>query len=122
MESGNPALKQLGNPVTDQTSVVDQQRATLKFVGSSPRSGKKTVGVHLFRETAELRDVPSHDPPDLLRRPDAAVRDAVAAGLTEDQATEGVRLDAYSGWDNYEQWFPLNARGVYRWLAADGGR
>ena len=52
----------------------------------------------------------------------AAVRDAVAAGLTEDEAAESVRLDAYSGWGNYEQWFPLNVRGVYRWLAADAGR
>ena len=52
----------------------------------------------------------------------AAVRDAVAAGLTEDEAAERVRLDAYSDWGNYEQWFPLNVRGVYRWLAADTGR
>ena len=52
----------------------------------------------------------------------AAVRSAVAAGLTEDEAAESVRLDAYSAWGNYEQWFPLNVRGLYRWLAADGGR
>ena len=52
----------------------------------------------------------------------AAVRDAVAAGLTEDEAAESVRLDAYSGWGNYEPWFPLNVRGVYRWLASGGGR
>ena len=51
----------------------------------------------------------------------SAVRDAVEAGLSEDEAAESVRLDAYSGWGNYEQWFPLNVRGVYRWLAADGG-
>ena len=52
----------------------------------------------------------------------AAVRDAVAAGLTEDEAAEGVRLDAYSTWGNYEQWFPLDVRGVHRWLASDAGR
>ncbi len=52
----------------------------------------------------------------------AAVRDAVEAGLTEDEAAESVRLDAYAGWGNYEQWFPLNVRGVYRWLAGDGGQ
>ena len=52
----------------------------------------------------------------------AAVRDAVANGLTEDEAAESVRLDAYAGWSNYDQWFPLNVRGVYRWLAGDGGR
>ena len=51
-----------------------------------------------------------------------AVRDAVAAGWTEEQAAERIRLDAYSAWGNYDQWFPLNVRGVYRWLAAEGGR
>ena len=51
-----------------------------------------------------------------------AVRDAVAAGWTEEQAAERIRLDAYSAWGNYEQWLPLNVRGVYRWLAAEGGR
>ena len=51
-----------------------------------------------------------------------AVRDAVAAGWTEEQAAERIRLDAYSAWGNYEQWFPLNVRGVYRWLAREGGR
>ena len=50
----------------------------------------------------------------------SAVRGAVEAGLTEDEAADTVRLDAYAGWGNYEQWFPLNVRGVYRWLAADG--
>ena len=52
----------------------------------------------------------------------AAVRDAVANGLTEDEAAERVRLDAYAGWGNYDQWFPLNVRGLYRWLAGEGGR
>ena len=52
----------------------------------------------------------------------AAVRDAVAAGLTEDEVAEGVRLDAYSTRGNYEQWFPLDVRGVHRWLASDAGR
>ena len=52
----------------------------------------------------------------------AAVRDAVATGLTEDEAAESVRLETYAGWGNYDQWFPLNVRGVYRWLVGDGGR
>jgi glyoxylase-like metal-dependent hydrolase (beta-lactamase superfamily II) len=50
----------------------------------------------------------------------AAVRGAIADGLTEDQAASSVRLDAYSDWDRYGDWFPLNVRGVYRWLAQSG--
>lgn len=51
----------------------------------------------------------------------AAVRKAVAEGLTEDEAAEAVRLDAYSHWERYEDWFPQNVRGVYRWVSSGGG-
>ena len=47
----------------------------------------------------------------------AAVRDALARGWSEDQAAGEIRLAQYSDWDQYETWFPLNVRGVYRWLA-----
>ncbi len=49
-----------------------------------------------------------------------AVLGAVADGLTEDQAAQRIRLDQYSDWDRYEDWFPMNVRGVYRWVAAGG--
>jgi cyclase len=45
-----------------------------------------------------------------------AVRAAVAEGWTEDQAAERVRLPAYEGWDRYADWFPMNVRGMYRWV------
>ena len=50
----------------------------------------------------------------------AAARRAIARGLTEEQAMQGVRLPAYAGWGQYEAWFPLNLQAVYRWLAAGG--
>jgi cyclase len=49
----------------------------------------------------------------------AAVRSAIREGLTEEQAAARVRLDAYAAWEQYEAWFPLNVRGVYR--AYSGG-
>lgn len=51
----------------------------------------------------------------------AAVRGAVEEGLTEDQAAERVRLPEYAQWGQYDAWFSMNVRGVYRWLAAEGG-
>lgn len=52
----------------------------------------------------------------------AAVEQAVAQGWTESQAAERVRLPAYADWGGYENWFPLNVRAIYRWLAErDGG-
>lgn len=47
----------------------------------------------------------------------SAVRDAVERGRSEDQAAAEIRLDAYAGWNQYEAWFPLNVRGVHRWLS-----
>lgn len=46
----------------------------------------------------------------------AAVRAAVAAGWTEDQAAERIRLPSYSHFADYDAWLPLNVRAVYRWL------
>jgi glyoxylase-like metal-dependent hydrolase (beta-lactamase superfamily II) len=48
-----------------------------------------------------------------------AVRRAIAAGLTEDQAAEQVRLPQYAQWQQYEAWFPMNVRGIYRWLVSE---
>ena len=44
----------------------------------------------------------------------AAVQAAIRDGLTEDQAAAQIRLDAYSSWGQYEAWFAMNVRGVYR--------
>jgi glyoxylase-like metal-dependent hydrolase (beta-lactamase superfamily II) len=52
----------------------------------------------------------------------AAVRRAIAQGLTEDQAAAQVRLDAYARWGQYEAWFPMNVRAMYRALIAGGTR
>lgn len=50
----------------------------------------------------------------------AAVRRAIAQGLTEEQAAAQIRLDAYARWGQYEAWFPMNVRGMYRALTAPG--
>lgn len=50
-----------------------------------------------------------------------AVEEAVEAGLTEDQAAERVRLPQYADWGGYAEWFPLNVRGMYRWVAKRRG-
>jgi glyoxylase-like metal-dependent hydrolase (beta-lactamase superfamily II) len=50
----------------------------------------------------------------------AAVRQARAQGLSEDQAMQQIRLPAYASWAQYEQWLPLNVRAIYRWLDSEG--
>lgn len=50
----------------------------------------------------------------------AAARTAVADGLTEDQAARRIRLDQYADWDRYEDYFPMNVRAAYRWVAGAG--
>ena len=47
----------------------------------------------------------------------SATQGAVDQGWTEDQAAERVRLQEYASWDQYEAWFPMNVRAIYRWLA-----
>ncbi len=49
---------------------------------------------------------------------DAVLR-AVEAGWSEDEAAERVRLPGYEEWGGYSEWFALNVRGVYRWLAGE---
>ena len=70
----------------------------------------------------------AHDPPgdrqsiedqivyyDALRN---AVQQAIAAGESEDEAAATVRLPQYESWGRYEEFLPLNVRGMYRWLAS----
>jgi glyoxylase-like metal-dependent hydrolase (beta-lactamase superfamily II) len=45
---------------------------------------------------------------------DRAVREAVEAGMSEDEAAADVLLEDYSDWDRYEDWRELNVRGLYR--------
>jgi len=45
----------------------------------------------------------------------AAVREAIANGLDEDEAVENIRMPEYKDWRAYEEWFPMNVRGVYRY-------
>jgi len=47
-----------------------------------------------------------------------AVEEAVAAGLSEDEAAASIQLDQFSGFDSYDEWFALNVRGMYRWVAS----
>ena len=49
----------------------------------------------------------------------AAVEQSCQAGQTEDQAAASVTLPAYAQWRGYDDWFALNVRGVYRWVAKD---
>ena len=48
-----------------------------------------------------------------------AVQQALDAGWSEDQAAERISLDEYASWAGYEEWFALNVRGMYRWLASE---
>jgi glyoxylase-like metal-dependent hydrolase (beta-lactamase superfamily II) len=45
---------------------------------------------------------------------DRAVREAVEAGMSEDEAAADVLLEDYSHWDRYGDWRELNVRGMYR--------
>lgn len=46
------------------------------------------------------------------------VREAIVAGKSEDEAAASVRLPKYESWGRYEEYFPLNVRGMYQWLAS----
>lgn len=48
-----------------------------------------------------------------------AVGDALRRGLTEDEAAAEIQLPAYAEWRGYGDWFALNVRGIYRWLARE---
>lgn len=43
---------------------------------------------------------------------------AISQGLSEEEAAERVRAPQYAGWGQYEAWFPMNVRGMYRWLSS----
>ena len=47
----------------------------------------------------------------------AGVRRAVESGWSEDRAAAEVRLPEYGDWGQYDAWFPLNVRSVYRWMS-----
>lgn len=51
---------------------------------------------------------------------DAAVREAVTAGLSEDETAETIVMEDYSHWDRYDDWRELNVRGMHRKLSATG--
>ncbi len=51
---------------------------------------------------------------------DAAVREAVRAGLSEDETATTVLMEDYSHWDRYDDWRDLNVRGMHRKLLAAG--
>ncbi|VAW79534.1 hypothetical protein MNBD_GAMMA13-1949 [hydrothermal vent metagenome] len=46
------------------------------------------------------------------------VRTATKNGLSEDEVVTSVvlNLPQYRGWKNYDRWFKMNVRGVYRWV------
>ena len=48
-----------------------------------------------------------------------AVQEALRRELTEDEAAAEIQLPAYSEWGGYQDWFALNVRGIYRWLARE---
>ena len=47
----------------------------------------------------------------------ASVARAIDDGLSEDEAAESIRLEEFASWGQYEAWFPLNVRGMYRLLS-----
>ena len=48
----------------------------------------------------------------------AAVEEAVRAGQSEDEAAERIELADFSHWGAYDDWFSLNVRAMYRWVAS----
>ena len=47
-----------------------------------------------------------------------AVEEAVRAGQSEDEAAASIHLEAFSHWGAYDDWFALNVRAIYRWVAS----
>ena len=73
------------------------------FVCSHGMLGKKTDVAANIRYREELR---------------AEVARAIAAGQTLEQAQASVTMDAYKGWEFYQQQRPQNVAGTYRALTA----
>ena len=42
-----------------------------------------------------------------------AVNEGMTAGSSLEELQASITMDAYSDWDNYEQWLPLNIQGMY---------
>jgi cyclase len=109
---------------------------------ANDRVGYRDLGSHHFPEffsaVRGLLDLPftrivfGHGPPgdraaverqlDYYSDLREVVEEGVEAGLTEDQAAERVRLPEYDDWSGYKEWFPLNVRGMYRWVSAQRAR
>ena len=51
----------------------------------------------------------------------AAVRRAFYSGVSEGEAVARVQLPEYRDWRGYDDWFKMNVRAMYRWVAAEGG-
>lgn len=47
----------------------------------------------------------------------AAVEDAYRRGASEEEAVARIELAQYRDWRGYNDWFKLNVRAIYRWLA-----
>ena len=45
-----------------------------------------------------------------------SVTNAISEGKSEDEAAASIQLKKYSNWGQYEEWFSLNVRGMYRQL------
>ena len=45
-----------------------------------------------------------------------SVTNAISKGKSEDEAAASIQLREYSHWGQYEEWFSLNVRGMYRQL------
>jgi glyoxylase-like metal-dependent hydrolase (beta-lactamase superfamily II) len=71
------------------------------FICSHGRLGTKADVTANIRYREELRD---------------AVAKAIAAGQTLEQAQKSITMDAYKGWEFYEQQRPQNVAGTYRAL------
>jgi glyoxylase-like metal-dependent hydrolase (beta-lactamase superfamily II) len=74
------------------------------FICSHGMLGKKADVASNIRYREELRD---------------AVAKAIAAGQTLEQAQASVTMDAYKGWEFYEQQRPGNVAGTYRALMSN---
>jgi glyoxylase-like metal-dependent hydrolase (beta-lactamase superfamily II) len=77
----------------------------LDFETLVPGHGKvgRKEHVRLFREYLE----------DLT----AAVKESIHKGMTLEQARDTVRLPKYEQWQRYQEWFPENVEGVYRYFS-----
>jgi hypothetical protein len=73
------------------------------FVCSHGALGKKADVAANIRYREELRD---------------AVARSIAAGQTLAEAQASVLMEAYKGWDFYEQQRPQNVAGLYRALSS----